>query len=84
MRLPFHHCRNSGRGSTSRLPLEITLALAAKAVILYVIWTAWFAHPAGERLTDAEVGRVVFSNHAAVPHANHEEEPAHAARPGHH
>ena len=45
----------------SRLAIEITIALLIKFILLYVIWAAWFAHPASRDLDDRGVAATLFN-----------------------
>ena len=62
--------------SRSRLALEITIALCLKAVLLYLLWAAFFSHPASRQLNERRVAADLFgpatttSTQTEAPHGS--------------
>jgi len=66
----------SDKAKKVRLRQEITLALALKVLVLFIIWAAWFSTPQDANLDDQAVASKILSqqplkelNHDAVPRA---------------
>jgi hypothetical protein len=64
------------KAKTVRLWQEIVLTLAFKALVLVIIWAAWFSAPEDKTLDDQKVASQILSqqpqkehNHDAVPRA---------------
>ena len=62
--------------SRSRLALEITVALCIKVVLLYLLWAAFFSHPASRQLNERRVADDLFgpaataTTHTEAPHGS--------------
>ena len=70
------------RATRLRLWQEITLVLAIKAVTLFAIWWAWFAHPQDKRLDGAGVADSIAPSDSALKAVPLLQENNHASRPG--
>jgi len=70
------------RATRLRLWQEITLVLAIKAVTLFAIWWAWFAHPQDKRLDGAGVADSIAPSDSAAQPVPPLKENNHASRPG--
>ena len=72
----------SSRAPRLKLWHEITLVLAIKAITLYAIWWAWFAHPQDQRLDGAGVASSIVSPDSTLQPVPPLKEHSHASRPG--
>jgi len=70
------------RAPRLKLWQEITLVLAIKAVTLFAIWWAWFAHPQDKRLDGAGVASSIAPSDSALQPVPPLKENSHASRPG--
>lgn len=61
---------------------EITLVMAVKAVTLFAIWWAWFAHPQDARLDGAGVADSITPADSHSKPGPILQENSHAPRPG--
>ena len=52
--------RAERRARRPRLALEITIALAVKFVLIYMIWNAWFSDPVSRKMTMATIATDIF------------------------
>ena len=72
----------SSRAPRLKLWHEITLVLAIKAITLFAIWWAWFAHPQDQRLDGAGVATSIVPADSAPQLVPSLKENNHASRPG--
>lgn len=72
----------ASRAPRLKLWHEITLVLAIKAVTLFAIWWAWFAHPQDKRLDGASVADSIAPSDSASQPVPPPKENNHASRPG--
>jgi hypothetical protein len=70
------------RAPRLKLWQEITLVLAIKAVTLFAIWWAWFAHPQDNRLDGAGVADSIAPAGSGLQAVPLLQENNHASRPG--
>jgi hypothetical protein len=74
----LRHAARPGPRSRSRLALEIKIALCLQAVLLYLLWAAFFSHPASRQLNERRVAADLFG--PAPTTATHTEA-QHGSRP---
>jgi len=70
------------RAPRLKLWQEITLVLSIKAITLFAIWWAWFAHPQDKRLDGAGVVDSITPADSALKAVPLLQENNHAPRPG--
>jgi hypothetical protein len=73
--------RQTSRAPRLKLWQEITLVLTIKAITLFAIWWAWFAHPQDQRLDGAGVADSITPADSHLKPGPFQEN-SHAPRPG--